>query len=141
MQYGSYLYVLDSSLRSVTQFTRTEFGDAIADAIQYQDDGQYDAARTAWEKVLAMDANYDLAYSGVGKTLYQYGEFEQAMRMFKLGNDRTWYSRAFKEYSKELVSRWFAPAAVVLAAILAAARLLTAVIRRRRKRRKPAGGE
>lgn len=141
VQYGSYLYVLDSSLRSVTQFTRTEFGDAIADAIQYQDDGQYDAARTAWEKVLAMDANYDLAYSGVGKTLYQYGEYEQAMRMFKLGNDRTWYSRAFKEYSKELVSRWFAPAAVVLAAILAAARLLAAVIHRRRKRRKPAGGE
>lgn len=141
VQYGSYLYVLDSSLRSVTQFTRTEFGDAIADAIQYQDDGQYDAARTAWEKVLAMDANYDLAYSGVGKTLYQYGEYEQAMRMFKLGNDRTWYSRAFKEYSKELVSRWFAPATVILAVVLVAVRLLVAVIHRRRKIRKPAGGE
>ena len=57
--------------RSVTQFTRTGFGDAIADAIQYQDNGQYNAARTAWENVMAMDANYDLAYSGVGKTLYQ----------------------------------------------------------------------
>ena len=78
-----------------------------------------------WQKVLELDGNYDWAYSGIGKALYQNGEYREAMKMFKLGNNRTWYSRAFKEYSNAQIARYFAPVCAVLAAVL----ILIAVLR------------
>lgn len=137
-QSGRYLYVLDSSARSITMFARTAFGDTVAAALEAQDKGEYQKAMNHWQQVLALDGNYDWAYTGIGKSLYQSGEYREAMEMFRLGNDRTWYSRAFKEYSKAQVSRYFAPGCGVAAALFALIMVLRFV---RRRRRAGAGGE
>lgn len=56
-----------------------------------------------------------MAYSGLGKASYRDGDYKEAMGLFKLGNNTDWYSRAYKEYRKTVVAKWFAPAAVAVA--------------------------
>ena len=124
-QSEEYLYVLDNSTHAVTMLARTYFGNTVAEAIAAQENGEYARSMECWQKVLELDGNYDWAYSGIGKALYQNGEYREAMKMFKLGNNRTWYSRAFKEYSNAQIARYFAPVCAVLAAVL----ILIAVLR------------
>lgn len=130
-QSGRYLYVLDSSTRAITMFTRTAFADTVAAAQEAQENGEYQKAMDCWQEVLALDGNYDWAYTGIGKSLYQNGEYREAMAMFRLGNDRTWYSRAFKEYSKAQVARYFAPGCGVAAAVLALIIAVRLILKRR----------
>ena len=41
----------------------------------------------------ALQCNYDLAYTGVGRSLLQDEEYDQAAEYFKLGNNRRDYSK------------------------------------------------
>ncbi len=124
-QSGSYLYVLDSGTRTITVFRRTEFGENISQAIMWQESGDYHKSAELWNMVLTQNANYDQAYSGLGKAAYRDGEYEKAMELFELGYNKDWYSRAYVEYRKKVVADWFAPAAVTV--FIAVSILLTIV--------------
>ncbi len=126
------LYVLDSNTRAITMFRRTAFGDTVASALSWQESGDYKKSAEEWNRVLEQNANYDMAYSGLGKAAYRDGDYEKAMELFELGNNTDWYSRAYKEYRKTVVAKWFAPAAVVVA-VLAVGILLFVKIRTKRK--------
>lgn len=117
-QSGEYLYVLDSNTRAITAFKHTEFGNEVASAIAYEESGDYHKAADEWNKVLSRNANYDLAYSGLGKAAYRDGDYQKAMKLFKLGSNKDWYSRAYKEYRKAVVAKWFAPSAITAAAVI-----------------------
>lgn len=137
-QIDNFLYVLDSNTRAITMLRRTTFGDTVAAAIAYQESGDYHASAVEWQKVLDQNANYDLAYTGLGKAAYREKEYIKAMEMFELGSNREWYSRAYKEHRKGLVAQWFAPCAIAVA-ILAIAILLARYIPRLYKRRRRQG--
>lgn len=126
------LYVLDSNTRAITMFRRTGFGDTVAEAIAWQEGGDYKKSAELWSEALTQNANYDMAYSGLGKASYRDGDYKEAMRLFKLGNNTDWYSRAYKEYRKTVVAKWFAPAAVAVA-VLAVGILAAVKIRTKRK--------
>jgi len=85
--------------------------------------------------VLQDNANYDMAYTGLGKAAYRNGEYEEAMELFQLGNNVDWYSRSYKEYRKTVVAKWFAPAASVVV-ILAVGLLVVLKIRKLQKKRR-----
>ena len=126
------LYVLDSNTRAITMFRRTGFGDTVAEAIAWQEGGDYKKSAELWSEALTQNANYDMAYSGLGKASYRDGDYKEAMGLFKLGNNTDWYSRAYKEYRKTVVAKWFAPAAVAVA-VLAVGILAAVKIRTKRK--------
>ena len=84
-------------------FTRTTFGDTVAAALKAQENGKYQGAMSCWQQVLDLDGNYDWAYAGIGKSLYQTGEYREAVEMFRLGSNRTWYSRAFYDEDLPLI--------------------------------------
>ena len=71
-------------------------------------DGLYQQARVIWEQVLSRNVNCELAYTGIGKALYEEGEFQEAMTYLKLGYDREAYSQAFRDY-RMVVVRKYAP--------------------------------
>ena len=56
-----------------------------------------------WKEVLALDSNFELAYVGIGKSLLAAGENEKAMKYFKIGMDREYYSIAYKRYRNDLL--------------------------------------
>lgn len=117
-QYEDYLYVMDTGTRMVVMYEKTEFSKNIAAAIKCENEGRINEAGTYWEKVLAQNANYDLAYIGLGKIAFQNGDYETAMSYFEKSYDPSWYSKAYKQYRKAIIAEYFGVAAIVLIVII-----------------------
>ncbi len=103
---GEKILVLDSEKGGLTEFVPTSFGHSIREAILLYNEGFYEEAVVPWQEVIKRSVNYELAYVGIGKALYSKGTVEgykEAMRYFKLGNDREGYSDAFRKYSTEVI--------------------------------------
>jgi hypothetical protein len=56
-----------------------------------------------WEEVLKMNGNYDLAYIGIGRAAMRQGEYQKAMKYYKLKHFRLGYGKAFQLYRKQWV--------------------------------------
>lgn len=79
-----------------------------------------------------------MAYVGIGRAFLRQRKFEEAMKNFKLGNHRKYYSRAFYYHRREVIGRNFGLIVGVLAACFLA---LYIIIRVREKSQKSAYGE
>jgi len=97
---GYDLMVLDRQDNSMTLFAPTEYGQAIFDAIDQFDAGEYEKSGQSWENVMTLNGNYDLAYIGIGRSLLRQEEYKEAMEYFELKYDDENYSKAFKQYRK-----------------------------------------
>ncbi len=97
------LLVLDSRNNSITVFEATNYALAIHKAISEYHKGRYESSEEYWQQVITMNANNELAYSGVGDAHLRRGNYEQAMHYYKLGNDRAGYSDAFYRYRKKVI--------------------------------------
>ena len=100
---GRDILVLDSLENSITLFTPTEFGEEIYNAIDLFRQGRYTECGEAWQRVMNMNGNYDLAYIGIGRALIGEKKFEEALPYFKLKFDDDNYTKAFKQYRKQWV--------------------------------------
>lgn len=98
---GNKIFVLDANQRSVLIFSSTQYGNLINDAIGLRYDGDETLAVEKWKEVLKLDANNELANTGIGKAYLTAGDNELAMKYLKIGMDKTYYSVAFKRYRNE----------------------------------------
>ena len=128
---GRDLFVLDEVKNSITVFTPTEYGNLIYQAYQKYNDGDYEGSAQVWQDVLKMNANYPLAFRGIGRAIMREDRFEEAMNYFKMSHDEESYGRAFKLYRKEWVEKNVGWLALILAAVL-----VVPLILGRRKRMK-----
>lgn len=123
---GFDLFVLDQTENSITVFTPTEFGMKIYNAIEEYQEGRYDESAAIWQDVLKQNANYPLAFRGIGRAIMRENRYEEAMEYFRMAHDRENYGRAFKLYRKEWIEKnvwWlFGGIAVVLIIPLALGR-------------------
>lgn len=101
------IFVLDRDLGMITEFRTTKFGALVNEANRLYSSGKHDDAAKLWEEVLTLDANYEIAYVGIGKSLLRQGEYKKAMDYLKLGNDREYYSKAFTKYRREYMREHF----------------------------------
>jgi len=101
------LLVLDSRNNSITVFEPTAYAASIHAAIEEFDLGHYDAAAEMWRGVIALNANFELAYSGIGDAEFSKGNYAQAMRYYRIANDRAGYSKAFYRYRRQLLGDQF----------------------------------
>ena len=115
---GRDLLVLDEQGSSITVFTTTEYGDLIYDAIGAYLTGDYDGSAVLWEDVLKLNANYNLAFIGIGRALMRQDEYAEAMDYFKMARDRDNYGRAFRFYRKIWVEENIGWLVVLIAAVL-----------------------
>ena len=98
---GSSLYALDMNSGALTRFDLTGYGVLINKAIDEYKAGRYEASAAVWEDVLKMNGNYDLAYIGIGRAALRQGEYQKAMKYYKLKHYREGYGKAFQLYRKE----------------------------------------
>ncbi len=118
---GDQLIVADKQFGLAHIFQPTEFGQAALDAEKQYFNGNWEAAAKAYKATLEQNANYDIAYTGVGRNYLMQDLYEQAMYYFKLGNSRYYYSKAYGEYRNLFVQQhffWFVFAFVLLAGAL-----------------------
>lgn len=114
---GYDLLVLDNLDCAVTLFTPTEFGSLVFEAIDTFDQGKYELSGNLWEKVMALDGNYDLAYIGIGRSLLRQKKYHEAMEYFELKYDDENWSKAFKQYRKEWVEDHIVQIVVIVLAL------------------------
>ncbi len=112
------LYVLDADKNTITEFTLTAYGQMIRDAMYYYDEGLYQQSIELWKEVIAHNSNYLLACTGLGKAYYQSGDYKTAMYYYRLANNRSGYSQAFREASLMAMRTNFGWIVAALAAVV-----------------------
>ena len=115
---GYDLLVLDQIKNSVTVFRTTEYGRTIYEASEAYLRGEYDESAELWRGVLRMNANYPLAFRGIGRAVLRQNRYEEAMEYFEMAHDRQNYGRAFKLWRKIWVEQNIWWMLLILAALL-----------------------
>lgn len=108
---GDNLVVLDED-GTLIVYRPTEFGETVNKAVSYYNIGEFEKSAKEWEKVLTLNTNYEVAYNGIGKYNLREGDFKEAMKNFKLGHDRYYYSKAFKSQRNLIIKKHFAKAVI-----------------------------
>ena len=116
---GDRLVVGDSALRCAYILEPSEFGQALLDANEAYYYGRWDLATENYEKVLRLCSNMESAYVGIGKNLLMQEKYKDAMEYFRLGNNREFYSKAYKGYRSEVMRSHFGIIAVIAGALVA----------------------
>lgn len=101
------IYVVDKGRGRIDRFRTTPFADLVHKASLLYVDGSYDDAKSLWQEVLRLNANYDMAYLAIGKALYKDEQYKDAMSYFKLARSKVDYSSAFREYRKLYIREHF----------------------------------
>jgi DNA-binding beta-propeller fold protein YncE len=101
------ILVLDRQRAMITSFAPSAFGSSVNKAIHYHYNGIMDKAEEAWEEVLKLNANYELAYLGIGKSLLRQQQSKEALEMFELGMDRDYYGIAYKRYRRNTLKEHY----------------------------------
>lgn len=117
---GDKLVVTDNTLNCAYILTPTAFGKAVLEGNEHYYFGRWDDALVSFRQALALNANYEAAYSGIGKNYLMKDDYETAMYYFKMGNNRTFYSKAYNGYRGEWLERHFLLIMILFLAIVAA---------------------
>lgn len=128
------LILLDRTAGELTLFQTTEFGRKVNEAVTLHAAGEEAEAVGVWREVLRLNSNYDIAYIGIGKAMLMEKNNQEAMKYFKLGMDRNYYSVAFKRYRKDLMQQSFSTVLTVMLG-LGAVGIIHQAARRRRQGR------
>lgn len=116
---GDKLAVSDGTLNAVYIFAPTDFGKAILKGNEAYYYGRWDEALGYFKEAIRLNANYEPAYSTIGKNYLMKNEYRQAMYYFKLGNNRIFYSKAFNGYRNIVLKKYFyIPAGIILLLII-----------------------
>lgn len=104
---GDKLVTADKTLKCLYILAPTAFGQAVLDGNESYYFGRWDEALVSFEKAVALNANYEVAYSGIGKNYLMKDDYETAMYYFKLGNNREFYSKAYNGYRGQWMEEHF----------------------------------
>ncbi len=133
------IIVLDAYHGAVLKFAATEYGSLIDKAVGLRYDGDEKQAIGAWEQVLKLNENNELANSGIGKAYLTAGDNAQAMKYLKLGMNRKYYSIAWQRYRNELLTQSIGPVMTVVVAVIAVFVLLAQVRKRKGRGKRKEG--
>ena len=109
--YGSKLYVLDRMKNNITVYDETEYGKKLHNAVVKYNDSDYSSSENEWREILNLNRNFNMANSAIGKIYYEKGEWNKAMKYFKLAYDHPNYDKAYEKYRNELAEKYFLPIA------------------------------
>ena len=91
----------------------TEYCDTIMAALRNENSYNYSESIDYWQDVLTANNNFDLAYIGIGKALFNQGKYEEAMDMLSSAYETKYYSDAFEETRKVVLKNWLLPLLIV----------------------------
>ena len=117
-----YFVALDNTTSGykITVYSPTEYCDTIIAAIENQNNHKYSESIRYWQDVLTRNNNFDLAYIGIGKALYNQGKYDEAMEMLASAYETEQYSKAFAETRKDILGRFLILIVIVVIAVVVA---------------------
>lgn len=132
---GDKILVLDSERASLTVLKLTEYGALLREGTIFFNQGFYSEAKEIWNKVLDKNINCELAYNGLGKAEFAEENYNEAMRCFKLANNRSEYSESFKQYRSIKIKQFF-PYVISIVVILVIIIFIADYIKKKSNREK-----
>lgn len=108
------IYVLDKGKNSVFEFSATEYVKTYKKALSLLKERKFEESLEEWNKVILLNSNSGYAYYGMGLVHDMNGNYKEAMRCFKLADNRTAYSNSFEEYR----AQWMEQNVYVIIAVL-----------------------
>ena len=113
-----YLVLLDNATSGyrLTVYSPTPYYDTIMGALKNHNEHNYSESIFYWQDVLTQNNNFDLAYIGIGKALFNQGKYKQAQSMLSSAYETDYHDKAFMEIRKGIIQKWLIP--IVIAAIL-----------------------
>ena len=101
------ILVADKHNNTLTVFKRNDYGNLVTKLTRLTIDGDYIESREGWEKVLTLDKNLQIAYTGIARAYLAEERYEEAMEMALEGYDRKTYALAYEYHRQTLVSKYF----------------------------------
>lgn len=129
---GDKFIVSDIANDMLTIFEPTEYGNLINSAVSYNYNGKYEDAAKQWKEVLKLNANCEQAYVGIGISQLRSKDYVSAMENFKLGSNKSYYSKAFKAYRQLWLEKNFVWIVIIIVALLVAVCVGLTVMERNR---------
>lgn len=115
---GENVLVLDSRRQAIIIFEPTEIAQVINKAVECEYEGRSDGeylegvyipgAYDYWKQVILLNSNYEYAYVGIGKHYLNNKEYKLALENFRLGYDKVYYGKAYKQYRDSIIKANFA---------------------------------
>lgn len=100
------ILVLDATRAQINVFDVTEYGSLINEAVALRYDGDEKEAVGLWQRVLELDEDNELANIGIGKAYLSAGEYDKSMKYLELGENKNYYSIAFKRYRNMILVKY-----------------------------------
>lgn len=115
---GDKILVLDKMAETIVLMKPTKYASLIIEAtkLHYQD--RMEEAVPLWKEVTKMNPNFDYAFTGLGKAAFREGDFESALDLFKKGDNRTYYSKAFDKVRNDFIERNFGKFFIIIVVLL-----------------------
>jgi hypothetical protein len=109
------------------------------EAVGLRFDGDEAQAVEKWRQVLVLNENLEIANVGIGKAYLTAGDNENAMKYLRRGQDRTFYSIAYRRYRNEVLKQNL-PGILTAIVVLAIGLPITITLLKRGKRKKEEEG-
>ncbi|MFC5405799.1 PknD [Cohnella soli] len=97
------LFVLDDIMNLVQAFTPTPFGEMVYKALGLMHEGKYVESVQEWQEIIRLNAYFSPGYKGLSDAAYYTGDYEQALKLYRLAGSGGGYSDAFWQ----LRLQWF----------------------------------
>lgn len=104
--FGDNLVVLDSALKRITVFSKTQYGSLINEAAMAYAEGNYKASLDLWNEVYQFNSNLSVAYLGIGKCYYYLQNYGKSVEYLKLAKEKYYCSKAFTKYRLEVMIKY-----------------------------------
>ena len=99
--------VLDKGKNCLIVFEPSTYMEALKEAVVLYEDGLFSEALSAWKVVKSYNENLAIVYEGLGNAYMASGEYEEAMKNFRLANDKSGYDEAFTLQRDEWIAKYF----------------------------------
>ncbi len=129
-----FIYVLDQERGLIQVFAPTDFAVLTHRAIYDLENGNYEASEENWLDILELNGMSRIAHVGYGKSLLRQQRYGEALRHFKLANDRGNYSECFWEIRNRAIHANIGYA-VAIAFVLIAVWIFARVFRKKKTRK------
>lgn len=115
-----YMVILDNDTSGcrLTVYSPTPYYDTIISALRNQNDHNYSESIFFWQDVLTQNNNFDLAYIGIGKALFNQGKYDEAQEMLEHAYETDYHDKAFTENRKQFIQKWLLGLVLIVIALV-----------------------
>ena len=128
---GEDVLICDKANKTVTIYEITEYGRLVKEAQSLTLHSKYTEAKPLWEEISRQDQNSQLAYRGLAKAAYREGNSKEAMRLAKIGADRSTYAEAFKTARNEFLKDNFIFLSFLILIVIAGIVVITLILKKK----------